>query len=281
LENLQRSGCFKPRGITNKVLSLTPAELGAGVVTVSGGNHGRALAQIAQELGFAATIVMPQSAPAHSIATVRASGATLLLAPDSAAAFELAGQISGEGHTYIHAYDDPLIIAGHGTAGLEFAQDKPGLTDVIVSIGGGALISGTATALKSLVPHVRMWGVETVGAEAMSRALANGKPVPVTISSICSTLAAPYATDRTLAHVRALVQDVLVVPDAEAVKGVLTLAEHAKLWAEPASGCLIAAARRVIEQVGPDITLGLIICGGNVSYPDLAGWVSALDPQTP
>ncbi|GIH08269.1 serine/threonine dehydratase [Rhizocola hellebori] len=276
LENLQRSGCFKPRGITNKVLSLTPAELGAGVVTVSGGNHGRALAQIAQQLGFAATIVMPQSAPAHSIAAVRASGATLLLAHNSAAAFEQAEQISAQGHTYIHAYDDPLIIAGHGTAGLEFAEDKPGLTDVIVSIGGGALISGTATAIKSLLPHVRVWGVETVGAEAMSQAMTNGKPVPVTISSICSTLAAPYATDRTLAHVQALVQEVLVVPDAEAVKGVLTLAEHAKLWAEPASGCLIAAASRVIEQVGPDITLGLLICGGNVSYSDLAGWVSTV-----
>jgi threonine dehydratase len=273
LENLQRSGCFKPRGIINKVLSLTPAELEAGVVTVSGGNHGRAVAQIARSLGFNATIVMPQSAPAHSIAAVQANGAKLMLTPDSAAAFELAGEITRGGHTYIHAYDDPLIIAGHGTAGLELAEDGPELTDVLVSIGGGALISGIATAIKSLYPHVRVWGVETVGAEAMSQAITAGKPVQVSISSICSTLAAPYATDRTLAHVQALVKDVLVVPDADAVRGVLTLAEEAKLWAEPASGCLIPAASEVIKRVGPDIQLGLVICGGNVSYADLASWV--------
>jgi len=95
----------------------------------------------------------------------------------------------------------------------------------------------------------------------------------VSISSICSTLAAPYATDRTLAHVQALVKEVLVVPDADAVRGVLTLAEEAKLWAEPASGCLIPAASEVIKRVGPDIQLGLVICGGNVSYADLASWV--------
>ncbi len=273
LENLQHSGCFKPRGIINKVLSLSPAELSAGVVTVSGGNHGRAVAQIARTLGFKATVIMPKSAPAHSIAVVRANGATLHLAPDSAAAFELAAEISQDGHTYIHAYDDPLILAGHGTVGLELAEDMPEITDVLVSIGGGALISGVATAIKSLHPQARVWGVETVGAEAMSQALAAGKPVQVSISSICSTLAAPYATDRTLAHVQVLVDDVFLVPDAEAVGGVLTLAEEAKLWAEPASGCLVPAARRVIERVGPDVRLALVICGGNVSYADLATWV--------
>jgi len=204
---------------------------------------------------------------------VQANGAKLMLTPDSAAAFELAGEITRGGHTYIHAYDDPLIIAGHGTAGLELAEDGPELTDVLVSIGGGALISGIATAIKSLYPHVRVWGVETVGAEAMSQAITAGKPVQVSISSICSTLAAPYATDRTLAHVQALVKEVLVVPDADAVRGVLTLAEEAKLWAEPASGCLIPAASEVIKRVGPDIQLGLVICGGNVSYADLASWV--------
>jgi threonine dehydratase len=280
LENLQHSGCFKPRGIINKVLMLSPAELDAGVVTVSGGNHGRAVAQIARSLGFNATIIMPQSAPAHSIAAVRANGAKLMLTPDSAAAFELAGEITRNGHTYIHSYDDPLIIAGHGTVGLELAEDLPELTDVLVSIGGGALISGIATAIKSLHPHVRVWGVETVGAEAMSQALAAGKPVQVSISSICSTLAAPYATDRTLAHVQALVEEVLVVSDAEAVSGVLTLAEQGKLWAEPASGCLVPAASKIIERVGPDARLGLVICGGNVSYADFAAWARTYLPNS-
>lgn len=272
LETLQHSGCFKPRGITNKVLSLSAAEREAGLVTVSGGNHGLAVSRIAAAMGIRATVVMPESAPARSKATIRANGATLRLAADAAAAFEIADQERDRGVTYLHAYDDPLILAGHGTLGLEFIADAPELTDVLVSIGGGGLISGVATAVKAVKPAVRIWGVETVGAEAMTRAIAAGRPVPVTITSIAATLGAPIVADRTLAHARALVEDILVVDDAAAVAGVLTLAEEAKLWVEPAAGCLIPAARQVAARVGSDAALGLVLCGGNASFADITAW---------
>jgi threonine dehydratase len=279
LEILQHSGCFKPRGITNKILSLSPEERAAGLLTVSGGNHGLALSRITAGMGIRATVVMPEAAPARSKAAVRSNGATLRLVPDVATAFDVADRERGAGLTYVHAYDDPLIIAGHGTLGLELIADAPGLTDVLVSIGGGALISGIATAVRAAKPSVRIWGVETGGADAMTRAIAAGRPVPVGVTSIVSTLGAPVVSDRTLAHVKALVEDVLVVDDAEAVDGVLTLAEEAKVWVEPAAGCLLPAARRVVAQVGPDAVLGLVLCGGNASFADITAWAQRFGVQ--
>jgi threonine dehydratase len=274
LEIFQHSGCFKPRGITNRILSLSDEERAAGLVTVSGGNHGLALARIAAAMGLDATVVMPEAAPARSRDAVSASGATLRVVPDIATGFEVAEQQRSAGLTYVHAYDDPLVVAGHGTLGLELIADRPELTDVLVSIGGGALISGVATAVRAVNPSVRVWGVETEGADAMTRALAAGRPEAVRVTSIASTLGAPYACDLTLAHVRELVEEVLVVSDAAAVDGVLTLAEEAKVWVEPAAGCLLPAARRVRERVGPGAVLGLVLCGGNASFDDITGWAA-------
>jgi threonine dehydratase len=274
LEILQRSGCFKPRGIVNKILSLSDAERRRGLITVSGGNHGIAIAEIARSLDIAVTVVMSEKAPERSKARIRADNATLLLTPDAGAAFDLAEkQCAEQGLTYVHSYDDPRIIAGHGTLGREFIADFPDLTDVMISIGGGGLISGAAVALKAANPKIRVWGVETVGADTMTQAIAKGAPVRIQTSSIATTLAPPSVTERTLAHVHALVEEVFVISDAEAVGGVLTIAEEAKIWAEPAAGCLIPAARKVRERVGKDAVLGLVLCGGNVTFADVAGWV--------
>jgi threonine dehydratase len=274
LELLQKTGCFKPRGITNKLLSLSDEEKKRGLITVSGGNHGIAIAAIGKEMGIAVTVVMSEKAPQRSQARIKASGATLLLTPDAGAAFALAEKEGAEkGMTYIHSYDDPKIIAGHGTVGREFIADQPDLSDVLISIGGGGLISGCAVALKAANPAIRIWGVETEGADAMTQALAKGAPEPIQVTSIATTLGAPSVTDRTLSHVQALVETVITVTDAEAVAGVITLAEEAKLWAEPAAGCLIPAAAQVIERVGKEAKLGLIICGGNVAFSDVEGWV--------
>ena len=120
------------------------------------------------------------------------NGATLLLTPDAGAAFALAEQEgAAKGMTYIHSYDDPRIIAGHGTVGREFIADQPDLSDVLISIGGGGLISGCAVALKAANPAIRIWGVETEGADAMTQALANGAPVKIEVTSIATTLGAP------------------------------------------------------------------------------------------
>ncbi len=194
------------------------------------------------------------------------------LTADMAGAFALMDELVAAGRTLVHPFDDPVVIAGQGTVGTEFAADAPEVTDVLVSVGGGGLIAGVATAFRALAPHVRVWGVETEGADAMSRALAAGTPVPMTPTSIVTTLSAPYVSPLTLDHVRALVEDVLVVPDADAVRGTTTLAEEAKVWAEPAAGCLLPAAAQVLDRVGPGAHLGLVICGGNVTTADVAGW---------
>ncbi|MEW2498827.1 threonine/serine dehydratase [Streptomyces nodosus] len=279
LELLQRTGSFKARGATARLLALSEAERAAGVVAVSGGNHGIALAVMAAALEVKATVVMPRTAPARSVELVEATGATLRLTDGMAEAFALTGRLRDEGLTLVHPFDDAVLVAGQGTVGLELAEDAGALTDVLVSVGGGGLISGVAAALHALRPGVRVWGVETEGAEAMSRALAAGGPLPVELSSVVTTLSAPSVSRLTYDHVSALVTEVLVVPDAEAVRGSLELAEHAKVWAEPAAGCLLPAARRVRERVGDGVRLGLVVCGGNATVADLMGWADRFGPR--
>ncbi|MFF4804959.1 threonine/serine dehydratase [Streptomyces sp. NPDC001351] len=272
LELLQRTGSFKARGAMAKLLSLSAGERAAGVVAVSGGNHGIALAVMAAALDVKATVVMPRSAPARAVEIAEAAGASVRLTDAMDEAFALMKRLQEEGLTLVHPFDDPVVVAGQGTVGLEFAADAGDVTDVLVSIGGGGLISGVATALRDRRPEVRIWGVETEGAQAMSEALAAGGPVPVALSSVVSTLSAPSVSQLTYDHVSALVHEVLVVPDREAVQGTLDLADHAKVWAEPAAGCLLPAARQVLERVGEGARLGLVVCGGNATTGDVMGW---------
>ncbi|MFJ1969797.1 threonine/serine dehydratase [Streptomyces sp. NPDC087903] len=272
LELLQRTGSFKARGATAKLLSLGEAERAAGVVAVSGGNHGIALAVMAAALDVKATVVMPRSAPARSIELAQEAGASVHLTDGMPSAFALVNRLRDEGLTLVHPFDDPVVVAGQGTVGLEFAEDAGDLTDVLVSIGGGGLIAGVAVALRARRPDVRIWGVETEGAQAMSEALTRGGPVPVELSSIVTTLSAPAVSQLTYDHVSALVTDVLVVPDREAVRGTLDLAEHAKVWTEPAAGCLLPAARQVVDRVGEGVRLGLVVCGGNATTGDVIAW---------
>ncbi len=272
LELLQRTGSFKARGATAKLLTLSEVERAAGVVAVSGGNHGIGVAVMAGVLGIEAAVVMPRSAPGRAVEIAGASGANVTLVDTMDGAFALVEELRAKGLTLVHPFDDPVVIAAQGTVGLEIAEDAGELTDVLVSIGGGGLIAGVATALHARRPGVRIWGVETEGARAMSAALASGGPVPVELSSIVSTLSAPSVSRLTYEHVSALVTDVLTVTDAEAVRGTLDMADHSKLWAEPAAGCLLPAARQVLERVGEGARLGLVVCGGNVTTTDVATW---------
>ncbi|MEU6666708.1 threonine/serine dehydratase [Streptomyces sp. NPDC046727] len=272
LELLQRTGSFKARGATAKLLSLSEAERAAGVVAVSGGNHGIALAVMAAALDVKATVVMPRTAPARSLALAEGAGASVRLTDGMDSAFRLVTRLRDEGLTLVHPFDDPVVIAGQGTVGLELAEDAGELTDVVVSIGGGGLIAGIAAALRVRRPGVRVWGVETEGAEAMSAALKAGGPLPVPLSSLVTTLSAPSVSQLTYDHVSALVEDVLVVPDRDAVQGCLDLAEHAKVWAEPAAGCLLPAARQVVARVGEDARIGLVVCGGNSTPREIFDW---------
>lgn len=273
LELLQHGGSFKARGAFNAMLSLDAAQRAAGVVAVSGGNHALGVGYAARMLGVAATIIMPETTPANYVAGTRAEGAEVVLTADIAGAFAEAERQAAAGRTLIHPFDDPRVIAGQGTMGLELLEDAPETTDIIASIGGGGMISGVITAVKALRPDIRIWGVETEGADAMTQALAAGHPVRLSaITSISKTLGAPSVSDRTLAIVRDAVEEVLVVPDAEAVQALRVLAEQAKVVAEPAASCTLAAALRLKDRLPRDARVALILCGGNTTLDDIGRW---------
>jgi len=274
-ELFQKTGSFKPRGAFNKLLSLSEEERRNGVVAVSGGNHAQAVAYVSRELGVDAVIVMPENTPKNYLDATRGYGATVELHPSITSAFEKMEEYQAAGRIMVHPFDDPVIIAGQGTVGLEIMEDIPDATDVIASIGGGGMAGGVAIAVKSLNPDIRVWGVETEGADAMSKAIEAGEPVTLpAITSIAKTLGAPFVTHRTLDIVNQYLEGVTVVSDAEAVRALAFIAERLKVMTEPASSCTLAAAERLRDNYTPDSKLVLVFCGGNTGVDDLCGYLS-------
>jgi threonine dehydratase len=275
LECLQKTGSFKPRGAFNKLLSLSADEQQRGVVAVSGGNHAQGVAYAASQLGLRAVLCMPRTTPANYLEATRSYGAEIRLTDDIHAAFALAETLRQAGMTLVHPFDDPLVAAGQGTIGLEIVEDAPDVTHVFISIGGGALLAGVATALHGLRPGVQVIGVETEGADAMARALAAGRIVELpAITSIARTLGAPRVSAFTLEHAQKLAPEVVVVSDREAVAALVFLLERAKILTEPAASCVLAAARRVAQRFQPGDHVVLLLCGGNVAVKDLCGWLA-------
>jgi threonine dehydratase len=273
LELLQKTGSFKPRGAFNKMLALTDAERARGVVAVSGGNHAQGVAYAARHLGIAATVVMPASTPANYVDATRGYGATVILAADIHAAFAEVERLESQGQVQVHPFDDPLVAAGQGTIGLEILEDVPGLTHLYVSIGGGGLITGVASAVRGVKPQVRVIGVETRGADAMSLSLAAGRLVELpAVTSIARTLGAPMPSEFTLAHVRELVEEVVVVDDSATMAALTLILERTKYLAEPAAACCLVAAERQRQRFRPGDKVVLLLCGGNVSLQDLCAF---------
>ena len=274
-ELFQKTGAFKPRGAFNKLLQLTEDERGRGVVAVSGGNHAQAVAYASSVLGVDAVIAMPENTPQNYLDATRGYGAVVDLQPTIADAFQRVKEYETEGRVFVHPFDDPAVVAGQGTVGLEIVEDVPDVTDIIVSIGGGGLASGVAVAAKESVPNVKVWGVETIGADAMSQALAAGHPVELAaITSIAKTLGAPYVTELTLQLVRKYLESVTVVPDAEAVEALLFIAERLKVITEPAASCTLAAAERLRNSFQKESKVVLIFCGGNTGIGDVCAWIN-------
>jgi len=273
VESLQLGGSFKVRGCFNKLMSLSDRELANGVVTVSGGNHAIAVALVAKSTGCRALVLMPQDAAAFNVEMARSLGAEVELCEDSLAAFAKAEDYARRGMTNIHSYDDPAIIAGHGSLGLEMNNDASGRLDhVFISIGGGGFAAGVGAAMKGLDPALRIHGVETEGATTMSQALAAGKPVPIRPTSIARTLGAPFATERTMAAARQFIEDIVVVPDAEAVREIVWVLQNGRVLLEPAAACVVAAAVARKDMFKPGERVGLVLCGSNVALEDIAAW---------
>lgn len=273
VESLQLGGSFKVRGCYNKLMGLNEAELKRGVVTVSGGNHAIAVSLVARALGARALVLMPKATPALNIQLAQQAGGEVELCEDSIVAFAKAEDYARQGMVHVHSYDDPAIIAGHGTLGLELAADAGGRLDhVFVSIGGGGLAAGVGAALKGLDPAVRLHGVETEGATTMTQALAAGQPVAIRPTSIARTLGAPFATERTMAAARQFLEEIVVVPDAEAVRELLWVLQNGRVLLEPAAACVVAAALARKDSFRPDERICLVLCGSNVALEDIARW---------
>jgi threonine dehydratase len=216
-------------------------------------------------------ILMPECTPRNYVDATRGYGAEVKFAPDVSAAFAAVAEYERQGWAYIHPFDDLMVMAGQGTIGLEILEDVPQVTDIIVSIGGGGLIGALATAVRTLKPTVRVWGVETEGADCVSKSLAAGKVVTLeAITSIARTLGAPAPSEQTLAMARELLEGVTVVSDAEALAALRFLLERLKVLTEPAAACTLAAADRLRDQFSPERHVVLLLCGGNMPLDDLA-----------
>jgi threonine dehydratase len=270
-ELFQKTGSFKVRGAFNKLLSLSPEELSGGVVAVSGGNHAQAVAYASSVLGLDAIVLMPDSTPQNYVDATRGYGASVELTPTIAEAFDEVERYKAKGRVFVHPFDDDLVMAGQGTLGLEIIDDLPDVTDVVVSIGGGGLMTGVAAALKIRKPDVRVWGVETVGADAMAQAIAAGHPVTLpAITSIAKTLGAPAVSETTLAAAQNFLESVTVVSDADAIVALRFILERLKLLTEPAASCTLAAAQELRSNFGANVVL--IFCGGNLGMKDLCSF---------
>ncbi len=273
LELFQKTGSFKPRGAVNQLLAYE--NRAAGVVGISGGNFAQGLAYAAGRLDVPARVVMPETTPANYLEATRSYGAQVELVPSIADAFIRYDELVGEGWGPMHPFDNPDMMAGNGTLGIELLDQVPEATDVIVSIGGGGFMAGVTSAIKGLRPDVRVWGVETEGANVMARSLEAGSPETMTPTSIAKTLGSPYAGKIPFEIARDQLEEVVVVSDAEAVQAMAFLFERTKLVTEPAAACTLAAARRLRERLHIDGTLVLVLCGGNLSVADMCTFTNS------
>ena len=266
LENLQMTGSFKERGALNRLLTLTADEAKRGVIAASAGNHGMAVAFHSQRLGIAATIVMPRHAPLIKISRVRQHGAEVLLhGDDYDTAFTEAGRLSREcGLTLVHAFDDPWVIAGQGTIGLELYEQNPDLDAVIVPVGGGGLIAGIELALKTLKPKIRIIGVQAESLPSMKAALEKGEPVGLPPAlTIADGIAVRTVGAAPLELVKSFVDEIVTVDEGEIANAILLLLEIEKSVAEGAAAVPLAALlNKKISLDGTNV--GLIVSGGNI-----------------
>ena len=278
-EHLQVTGSFKPRGMTNRVANLGPDERGRGLITLSAGNAAQAVAYAGAALGVHDTIVMPAGASLAKAAAARQYGAEVVLYGEHVGeTFARMRELREEHHlVFVHPFDDPHIIAGHGTAGLEILADVPEVDVVLVGLGGGGLISGIAAAVKQSRPDVRVYGVEPEGSNAVSLALEAGDIVEIQPVSIADGLGAPFAGAWTLDIVRRYVDAIVLVDDPTIARGMRFALERMKQLLEPAGAAALAAvlAGRVPLESGQRVCV--VASGGNVDLERLPGLLAMAD----
>jgi threonine dehydratase len=265
-EQLQKTGSFKPRGMTNRIVTLTEEERARGVITLSAGNAGQAYAWAGRSAGTAVTVVMPASAVPSKVDACLGYGARVVLhgAHVGETFAEMERIRDAEGLRFVHPYDDPAVIAGQGSIGLELLEDLPDLDVAVVGVGGGGLISGIAAALKEQRPGIRVYGVEPEKSNAVSLAMERNEVVQIEPESVADGLGAPFAGAWTLAMARRYLDGIILLDDATILAGMRFAMERTKQVLEPGGAAALAAvlAGRVPIRGGERVAV--VLSGGNV-----------------
>ena len=273
LENLQMTGSFKDRGSLNKMLQLSTEQQKAGVITASAGNHAQGVAHAARLLNIPATIVMPETTPLSKIRGTQELGANIVLHGSGYdEAFDKAVELQQQqGYTLVHAFDDPDIIAGQGTIGLEVLEQLPDLDVMVVPVGGGGLISGIATAIRETRPDVRVIGVESERMAAMKASLVAGKVQPLQpANTIADGISVARVGQQTLPIVSRYVEEIVTVDEEQIAYAIMTLLEREKTLAEGAGAVAFAALsnNRIADIKGKKVVA--LISGGNIDMTMLS-----------
>ena len=266
-ELFQKTGSFKPRGVLNKLSQLSDEEKRRGVISISAGNHAQALAYASSREGIDALVVMWETASPLKIEAARGYGATIdTEAPDIQAAFERLGELTeSTGRTLVHPYDDPAVMAGQGTVGLELLEDVPDPDVVLVPAGGGGLVSGIATAVKAENPATRVVAVEPERSRALHESLKAREPVTVEAASLADGLNGPYAGANCVRQCLALGVESVLVSEDELQDAFRFLYTRAKLAPELAGAATTAALMAGKAGIEPGQKVVAIVSGGNVA----------------
>ena len=270
-ENLQHTGSFKLRGAYYKISQLTDEEKARGVIACSAGNHAQGVALGAAHNGIKAVICLPAGAPISKVEATKSYGAEVVMVPgvyDDA--YERAISLRDEeGYTFVHPFDDPKVIAGQGTIGLEILEEMPDVEAVIVPIGGGGLIAGVAFALKMLRPDVKVYGVQAEGAPSMAHSISEGHKVHLdSVRTVADGIAVKEPGDLTYSLVKEYVDEVVTVSEDEIAAAILALIEKQKLVAEGAGAVSVAAAMFNKVPIKGKKTV-CIVSGGNIDVTSL------------
>jgi threonine dehydratase len=277
-ELFQRTGSFKPRGVLSKLATLSDEEKKRGVISISAGNHAQALAYASGVEGIDALVVMWQTASPMKIGAARGYGATIdTEAPDIPAAFARLEELTeSTGRTLVHPYDDPQVMAGQGTVGLEILEDAPDAEVVLVQVGGGGLVSGIATAVQGLRPGVRVIAVEPERSPALHESLKAGEPVTVEARSIADGLNGPYAGANCVRVCKELEVESVLVSEEALEQAFRFMYTRMKLACEVAGAATAAALLSGVVEVELGQTVAAVVSGGNVA-PKTAAAILASD----
>jgi len=271
-EHLQKTGSFKARAALARVQSLTADERARGAITISAGNAGQAYAWAGREAGVPVTVVMPAAAVESKVAACREYGAEVVLyGTHVGESLERLEELRVErGLTLVHPYDQPEVLLGNGSCGLEILEDLPDVDVVVVGVGGGGLIGGVTVALKESRPAVRVYGVEPHGSEAMTAGLAAGEPVRVTPVSVADGLGAPSAGRLALDVAKRYLDGVVLVDDETILGGLRFALERTKQVLEPAGSAALSAVLTGAIPIRDGDRVCVILSGGNVATDRLA-----------